>query len=230
MYHNIIVLLYPNKAIWRLKWIIPKKNMVVFRDSRKGYDKNDVNCYIENMNIRFTEKEAALKAQLRKTEEALESLRDRQNKCAVLEQEITELKQRLENASFDKTQPQADEAEDDIPVIFPEISAKLGSILIKANLDADKIISEAEAEAQKQLSEAAKCADGIKLDAAVAARVMTERVKAKLSALTEDYINQLSAFSDDSVREYRRLYIELKAKFNELGMRSDDILNEFNIK
>ena len=28
--------------------------MVMFRNSRKGYDKNDVNRYIEDMNIRFT--------------------------------------------------------------------------------------------------------------------------------------------------------------------------------
>ena len=30
------------------------KEMVMFRNSRKGYDKNDVNRYIEDMNIRFT--------------------------------------------------------------------------------------------------------------------------------------------------------------------------------
>ena len=47
------------------------KNMVAFKPSRKGYDKSDVNKYIEEMSIRFTSSEKAMKARIKELEDRL---------------------------------------------------------------------------------------------------------------------------------------------------------------
>jgi len=46
--------------------------MIMFRTSRKGYDKGDVHRYIEEMNIRFASAEEKAKQQIRRLEAELE--------------------------------------------------------------------------------------------------------------------------------------------------------------
>ena len=50
-----------------------EKNMVAFRLSRRGYDRQDVNRYIEEMSIRFTATENALRNRIKELEERLSS-------------------------------------------------------------------------------------------------------------------------------------------------------------
>ncbi len=201
------------------------KNMVAFRNSRKGYDKTDVNRYIEEMSIRFTSKEAQLKSKIKQLEDALASCEGKEadnGELLRLETENSELHAEVERLSAllsEKSEKEESRAEDCICECpeYRDISEKLGGIILKANLDADKIVTEAELEAEKQLSEAEKSADGIRLDAAVSARLMTSKVKEKLSIMTEEYIAGLKSVSEDSVKEYKRLYEELRIKFDQMN-------------
>lgn len=207
----------------------------MFRNSRKGYDKNDVNRYIEDMNIRFTTAENRYVSTIRMLEQDLEKAKripdlssqldqaNSDNEClraritdaeaelSRVREELTAAREELEKAKGElekqsecplKTEPSVSETE-----------SKLGSILVKANLDAQKMLADAEEESRKKISEAEKTAETIRFDAAVSARMMTESTKKELSALTEEYMKSLTALSEESAGEYRHLCDELKVKF-----------------
>lgn len=195
--------------------------MVAFRNSRKGYDKSDVNRYIEEMSIRFTSKEAQLKSKIKQLEDAVASYEAKEvdnSELLRVENENSELRSEVERltALLSEKEEKEAAASSDCPE-YRGISEKLGDIILKANLDAEKIVSEAELEAEKQLYEAEKNADGIRLDAAVSARVMISKVKEKLNTMTEEYISGLKLISEDSVIEYKRLYEELRIKFDQMN-------------
>ena len=204
------------------------KNMVVFKPSRKGYNKSDVNRYIEEMNIRFTSSEEAMKARIKELEERLAAVNPIDSEKAALERltrNNTELRaeiKRLTDALTESVSIKSNESEISENRKYREISEKLGNIILKANVDAERIVAEAETEAAKRLSEAKKNADEIRLDSAVSARLMTSKVKEKLIAMTEEYVSGLRAVSDDSIREYQKLYEELRIKFEAIGIKEKE--------
>lgn len=204
------------------------KEMVMFRNSRKGYDKNDVNRYIEDMNIRFTTAENRYVSTIRMLEQDLENARrvpdlssqlDKANsdndelraRIADAEAELLRAKEELEQAKAELEKQRECPVKTEFSV--SETESKLGSILVKANLDAQKILSDAEEESRRKITEAERTAESIRFDAAVNARMMTESTKKELSSLTEEYMKSLTALSEESAGEYRRLCDELKVKF-----------------
>lgn len=203
------------------------KNMVVFKLSRKGYDKSDVNRYIEEMSIRFTSTEAALKARINELEKHLASfdhIGTEREELEKLRHDNTELRaeiKRLTDVRMESESTESNESDTYADSKYREISEKLGNIILKANIDAEQIVAEAEAEASKKLSEAEKNADEIRLDSAVSARLMTSKVREKLVAMTEEYVAGLRTITDDSVREYQRLYEELRIKFEAIGIKEN---------
>ena len=96
---------------------------------------------------------------------------------------------------------------------------------VKANLDAQKILSDAEEESRRKIAEAEKAADSIRFDAAVKARIMTETTRKELAALTEEYMKNLNALSVESAEEYKRLSEELKARFEQAESAAKEKLN-----
>jgi cell division septum initiation protein DivIVA len=199
-------------------------NMIMFRTSRKGYDKGDVHRYIEEMNIRFAATEEKTKQQIRRLEMALEEAQAQtpvvdEAALQTLRQENEALKAELaalrEQVAAVKEAPVAeDKPAVEVPLTYDEASKRLGDILLKANLDADRIVAEAEVEANRQLTGAEKQADDIRLDAAVTARLMTDRVKRRLTALTGEYIDSMESVSRASAEEYRKLFDELKGRLD----------------
>lgn len=220
------------------------KEMVMFRNSRKGYDKNDVNRYIEDMNIRFTTAENRYISTVRMLEQDVEKLKANAGSAEELEStkreleeakaKLAEVEAELANAKNElvKSQAEFEEKLANMPKEEPktelsitDTESKLGSILVKANLDAQKILSDAEEESRKKIAEAEKAADGIRFDAAVSARIMTETTKKELAALTEEYVKNLNALSAESAEEYKRLSEELKAKFEQAESAAKEKLN-----
>lgn len=211
-------------------------NMIMFRTSRKGYDKGDVHRYIEEMNIRFAAAEEKARQQIRRLETALGSAEGQlspadevsyqnlRQENETLRAELAALQENL--AAVSESVAVESHAEGDISLTYDEASKRLGDILLKANLDADRIVTEAEAEANRQLSGAEKQADDIRLDAAVTARLMTERVKRRLAALTGEYMESLEAFSRASAEEYRQFFNELKDRLNAAHVDAAVILRD----
>ncbi|MBE6582727.1 MAG: hypothetical protein E7648_05650 [Ruminococcaceae bacterium] len=220
------------------------KEMVMFRNSRKGYDKNDVNRYIEDMNIRFTTAENRYISTVRMLEQDIEKykadagkagelesakreLGETKAKLAELENELASAKDELlkAKAEFEEKLANAPKEEVKTELSITDTESKLGSILVKANLDAQKILSDAEEESRRKIAEAEKAADSIRFDAAVKARIMTETTRKELAALTEEYMKNLNALSVESAEEYKRLSEELKARFEQAESAAKEKLN-----
>lgn len=197
-----------------------EKNMVAFRLSRRGYDRQDVNRYIEEMSIRFTATENALRNRIKELEERLcaencekpqdaEKLTEENHALREENKRLAEENKRLSEVG------QVSRPEDNAE--YRELSEKLGDIILKANLDADRVKNEAEAEAEKMLSEASERAEGVRLKSAVDARVLMSDVRTSLGNLTEKQLSALKTVSNDTVSEYEKLYKELEERFAAIG-------------
>ena len=194
-----------------------EKNMVAFRLSRRGYDRQDVNRYIEEMSLRFTASENALRSRIKELEARLSGEDCEKSpvaeKLTAENRALREENRRLaeENRRLSEDCRPEDSAE------YREISEKLGDIILKANLDADRVKSEAEAEAEKLMSEASERADAVRLKSAVDARVLLSIVRTSLGDLTEKQLSALKTVSKDTVSEYEKLYKELEERFDAMG-------------
>ena len=197
-----------------------EKNMVAFRLSRRGYDRQDVNRYIEEMSLRFTASENALRSRIKELEERLcaengekpqdaEKLTEENRALREENKRLAEENKRLSEVS------QVSRPEDNAE--YRELSEKLGDIILKANLDADRVKNEAEAEAEKLISEASERADAVRLKSAVDARVLLSNVRTSLGDLTEKQLSALKTVSKDTVSEYEKLYKELEERFDAMG-------------
>lgn len=197
-----------------------EKSMVAFKPSRRGYDKQDVNRYIEEMSIRFTASENALRNRIKELETQLSTddgkgsayadelaeenrtLREENRRLAEENRRLTEAAERSEDGGE-----------------YREMSEKLGDIILKANLDADRLKDEAEAEAERLISKANEQADSVRLRSAVDARMLTADVRTNLGRLTEKQLSALAAISEDTISEYDKLYKELEARFAALDVQ-----------
>ena len=194
-----------------------EKNMVAFRLSRRGYDRQDVNRYIEEMSLRFTASENALRSRIKELEARLSGEDCEKSpvgeKLTAENRALREENRRLaeENSRLSEDCRPEDSAE------YREISEKLGDIILKANLDADRVKNEAEAEAEKLMSEASERADAVRLKSAVDARVLLSNVRTSLGDLTEKQLSALKTVSKDTVSEYEKLYKELEERFDAMG-------------
>lgn len=194
-----------------------EKNMVAFRLSRRGYDRQDVNRYIEEMSLRFTASENALRSRIKELEARLSGEDCEKSpiaeKLTAENRALREKNRRLaeENSRLSEDCRPEDSAE------YREISEKLGDIILKANLDADRVKNEAEAEAEKLMSEASERADAVRLKSAVDARVLLSNVRTSLDDLTEKQLSALKTVSKDTVSEYEKLYKELEERFDAMG-------------
>ena len=194
-----------------------EKNMVAFRLSRRGYDRQDVNRYIEEMSLRFTASENALRSRIKELEARLSGEDCEKSpvaeKLTAENRALREENRRLaeENSRLSEDCRPEDSAE------YREISEKLGDIILKANLDADRVKNEAEAEAEKLMSEASERADAVRLKSAVDARVLLSNVRTSLGDLTEKQLSALKTVSKDTLSEYEKLYKELEERFDAMG-------------
>lgn len=194
-----------------------EKNMVAFRLSRRGYDRQDVNRYIEEMSLRFTASENALRSRIKELEARLSGENCEKSpdaeKLTAENRALREENRRLaeENSRLSEDCRPEDSAE------YREISEKLGDIILKANLDADRVKNEAEAEAEKLMSEASERADAVRLKSAVDARVLLSNVRTSLGDLTEKQLSALKTVSKDTVSKYEKLYKELEERFDAMG-------------
>lgn len=194
-----------------------EKNMVAFRLSRRGYDRQDVNRYIEEMSLRFTASENALRSRIKELEARLSGENCEKSpdaeKLTAENRALREENRRLaeENSRLSEDCRPEDSAE------YREISEKLGDIILKANLDADRVKNEAEAEAEKLMSEASERADAVRLKSAVDARVLLSNIRTSLGDLTEKQLSALKTVSKDTVSEYEKLYKELEERFDAMG-------------
>ena len=139
---------------------------------------------------------------------------DLREELARLERENRALREELAalSARVAAEEKEAKKAPDSTDPVYREMSEKLGGILLRANLEAERMVSEAKAEAEKQRSEAKKSAEGIRLEAAVSARLAAAAVKTRLAELTGDWTKGLEALSEEATADYLRLCEDMKKR------------------
>ena len=189
--------------------------MLRFRESFRGYNKDDVNAYIEQIHMKFTRREAELRAQLAElsnslccqagSDEALVAeLEAAKLALSRTEAENKELKTMIEASKTAMAESNNETAEKS--KLYDSMSAQVGNILIVANSNAEKILGDAKREA-----------DRIKCEAEEAKTAMIAALETKLKAI-----------SDQCLREYEMLVSEAKVRFGQITedmkMRSEDLL------
>ncbi len=192
------------------------QTMLRFRESFRGYNKDDVNAYIEQINLRFSRREAELNEQISRLQSAcgndaaptvqeeashqeLEALREA---LAKSEAEREEMSLRLEKMK-DKAVADSDNAEKSR--LYDSMSAQVGNILIVANSNADKILSDAKGEAERIRSEAAYDAEKCRLSA-----------QQKMDGMIRELDIKLKNVADRCLEEYKLLAAEAGMRFGEI--------------
>lgn len=195
-------------------------NMTRFRESFRGYNKDDVNSYIEQLNIRFTHREADLKAKISELEE--KAVNDQKSVSATdnntlssdnskdataeLEARISELttennrlKSELENM-MSKSGDETINAEKS--KLYDSMSSQVGNILIVANSNADKIVTEAREESIRIRSEAVSEAEKIKSDAEKSMNELVNTLKVRLAETSERCISDYTGLIGEASKRF----------------------------
>ncbi len=196
-----------------------------FRESFRGYNRDDVTAYIEQLNIIFSRKETELRAHVADLEAKLNeqasipmpshtddewnnistALNEAQNELARLQSELH------------STQTANNEKNEENARLYDSMSAQVGNIIISANANADKIVTEANENAEKIKNEADKYAACVRSEAD---KYMNEAING---------INEkVRGFAIECVTQYGTIVGEANVKLesiaNNIKTGSDNIL------
>ena len=201
--------------------------MLRFRESFRGYNRDDVNAYIEQLNLHFSKKEADLRALITDLEvkcnnapavsDNIDSIKQELEKLKAenerLVSENNALKENLENAESKTI------GEDEKSKLYDEMSAQVGNIIIVANSNADKIIKDAETKAAEILAEAT-----------VKAEVMTAEAEAKKNEAVVFMEEKLKNASEQCLSEYTVLVSQTKDQLMSVSEGFKNKTNELMAK
>ncbi len=191
-----------------------------FRESFRGYNRDDVKAYIEQINVIFARKEAELHAYISELESKINNA-PAQPVAAHSDEEWNELSLKLDEAQneikrLNDEKASADEAEKS--KLYDSMSAQVGNIIISANANADKIVADAKEEATRIRSEA---------------DIYAESVKAEADKIRDDIIGNVNSkvkdFAVECVTQYGTIIGETNVKLeniaDNLKSRSENLLN-----
>lgn len=196
-----------------------------FRESFRGYNRDDVKAYIEQINLIFSRKEAELHAYINELEGKLNSV-PVQPENAHTDDELNELSAKLEEAQNEikrLTEEKADTDEAEKSKLYDSMSAQVGNIIISANANADKIVSDAKEEAARIRSEADIYASSVKTEA----EKMRDEIVSGITVKVKD-------FAVECVSQYGTIIGETNVKLeniaDNLKSRSDNLLHTLETK
>ena len=200
--------------------------MMRFRESFRGYNKDDVNAYIEQIHMKFSRREAELRAQMAElqntpcrsaahNEAVAAELEAAKLALSRVEAENRELKSMMEASKTAMVESNTENAEKS--KLYDSMSAQVGNILIVANSNADKIVADAKADAEK-----------LKADATFEAEKTKREAEEKMNAMVAALEMKLKAVSDQCLSEYETLVTEARVRFSEISdtmkSRSEELL------
>ncbi|MBQ7124758.1 MAG: hypothetical protein IJO00_00210 [Clostridia bacterium] len=209
------------------------KSMLRFRESFRGYNKDDVNAYIGQINLIFSRKESELKAQI--AELNVKTANASPN--SVDKTEIEALKQKLNDATLEnqrllseieglKKQETDENEKEEKSKLYDSMSSQVGNILIVANSNADKIISDAEKYASKIRSEAEFEAEKIKMEAEQKKSLMISELELKLKMMSESYLKDYESLIAEAQIKFSSITEKMKLKSEEMLLSADNISKE----
>ena len=194
-----------------------------FRESFRGYNRDDVKAYIEQLNIIFSKKEAELKATIEELNAKVNAVTEAP--AVHTEEEWAELEARLEEVSAEVARLTEEKSVENSEEenLYDTMSAQVGSILISANENADKIIAEANEEASRIKSEAEIYASSVRAEA-------DKRRDEILSGITD----KVRDFAVECVSQYGTIIgetsVTLEGIADNLKSRSEILLSNLETK
>ncbi len=208
------------------------KTMLRFRESFRGYNKDDVNAYIEQANMRFSRKESELRAQLAevcrrnssesdpKTAEKEAALGAMRSKLEAAETENARLRSELETL---KQNAVSDSEREEKSRLYDSMSSQVGNILIVANSNADKIIADAQGEAARIRAEAELEAEKIRLTAEERMNAMLLKMDEKLRAVSDSYLSGCSLLIAEAQSKFSDITETMKKRSDQLRIDADQV-------
>lgn len=196
-----------------------------FRESFRGYNRDDVKAYIEQLNIIFARKEADLHAYIAELENKINNA-PVQPANVHTDEEWNELSAKLSDAEneikrLNEEKVSNDEAEKS--KLYDSMSAQVGNIIISANANAEKIVSDAKDEATRIRSEADLYANSVKAEA--------EKVRDEIVGGINDKVRD---FAVECITQYGTIIGETNVKLeniaDNLKSRSENLLNNLECR
>lgn len=200
------------------------KAMLRFRESFRGYNKEDVNSYIEQINARFSRRETELRSQIADMQVNCQQSCNRdeteelKRKIEAVESEKKDLLKEIETL---KTNYDNDSEKNEKSKLYDSMSAQVGNIIIVANSNAEKIIKNAEAEADKIKMEAQVEANKIKLCAEQKMNEMIQELDKKLKLVSDSYMGDYSRLISDAQKQFAQVTESMKEKSEKLLLEAD---------
>ncbi len=200
------------------------KSMLRFRESFRGYNKDDVNAYIEQINMIFSRREAELRAELADARTQAGGgdpaiIADLHVKLNLAEEENKRLSAELSALKEKSTGTEESEKSK----LYDSMSSQVGNILIVANNNADKIKADAEAEAESIKAQAYAEADKIKADAEAKMAQMIAELDVKLKAVSEKYLSDYAVLIAEAQVRFSQVTDQMKERSKELLSGADEI-------
>ena len=199
--------------------------MIMFRKSGKGYNKDDVNKYIEEMNIRFKTEVDSLKARLDKLSDGAPSTdNNSEAQISALQGELEQLK--LMNKAISDENKRLNEllqkqSEKEESVSAPNSAAES----VKS---AEKYAPDGKNTSDDPFVNVKVKADQILSDADVAARLITDRVQKHLSTMTDNYESVLLTGALESLKDIEESFLNARVKVKEIQFRMEDTLRSIS--
>jgi len=230
----------------------PNSTMVSFRDSFRGYCKEDVNRYLFEMNKNFSLLEddyrdeiATLKEKIKKLESEASAPSVDNSEAEALKMEIDSLKKENESLASSllqknqlieelKKSPVVDDENIEKASLYDKMSNEIGNVFISANESAQTIISEANESAVKIKTAAANEAEAMKADASKRISETVDSVRNQIEELAKKYIEAYSLLSDElqSCVEtvFNKSFSVADTKMSEAELKLENIKNEAETK
>ncbi len=206
------------------------REMLRFRESFRGYNRDDVNSYIEQLNIVFSRREAEYKATISELEEKA-SAQAEPSVYTHTDAEWDDINSRLVNAlaEVEELNRKLAEARKEIETsndvekqkMYDSMSSQVGNIIISANNNADKIVSEAKATAEAIKSEASAYADALRLEAETKKAEIISSANKTAKEFSEHCIKEYLALSSDAVKCFNEITDNVKARIDILTYSFD---------
>ncbi len=195
-----------------------------FRESFRGYNKEDVNSYIEQMNIKFSRRESELLAMIQTENsnddetDALTSSLSAENEA--LGKKIEELEEMLSSAENERTLLSAriaelESKENDVSE-NAVTGERLGNILLIANENAEKIVQDAKAEASRIISEANLKASSIEYEVSLEKKRATEEFGKNIALISREYLSDCTEIIAEASVKINATAEKLTEKANKL--------------
>ena len=207
-----------------------------FRESFRGYNRDDVKAYIEQLNIIFARKEAELQAQISELENKVNCMSD-QPVSAHSDEEWNDLSKKLSDAEAEiarLNEARSNEAEAEKSKLYDEMSAQVGNIIISANSNADKIILDAKEEASRVRCDAEAYATATKAEADKIRDEIIGNVNSKVRDFAVECVTQYGTIIGETNVKLECIAENLKTRssylLNSLESKSKEIESKINFR